>query len=67
MAVRLLPLTEVEKNLKRLNCTKVKEYGTAALWKTSRGIHFTVPQESPDKRCNEYTWQRLLKEIAPYI
>jgi hypothetical protein len=67
MAVRLLPLEEIEEHLKRLNCTKVKTYATAALWKTSRGVHFTVPQEGPDKRCNEYSWRKILEEIAPYI
>jgi hypothetical protein len=67
VAVRLLPLEEIEAELKRLNCTWVKNYGTAAIWKTARGVHFTVPQEGPDKRCNEYSWRQILSEIAPYL
>jgi hypothetical protein len=67
MAVRLLPLDEIEGHLTGLKCVKVKTYGTAALWKTARGVHFTVPQEGPDKRCNEYSWRKILEEIAPYL
>ena len=67
MAVRLLPLDEIEAHLIRLNCAKVKEYEAAALWRTSRGVHFTVPRESPDKRFNEYDWREILREIAPYL
>jgi hypothetical protein len=67
MAVRLLPLDEIEAHLTGLKCTKVKEYIGAALWKTARGVHFTVPQEGPDKRCNEYDWREILREIAPYL
>jgi hypothetical protein len=67
MAVRLLPLDEIEGHLTSLKCVKVKEYGIAALWKTARGVHFTVPREGPDKRCNEYSWRKILEEIAPYL
>jgi hypothetical protein len=67
MAVRLFPLDEIEAHLKSLNCTYVKQYGTAALWKTARGVHFTVPQLGPDKRCDEYSWRKIQAEIAPYL
>jgi hypothetical protein len=67
MAVRLLPPDFIQSELRKRGCTYVKEYQTAALWKTSRNIHFSVPQEGPDKRTDEYTFERLLKEIEQYL
>ena len=67
MAVRLLHQAFIQRELRKRGCIYVKEYGTAALWKTRRNIHFSGPQEGPDKRTDEYTWERLLKEIEQYL
>jgi hypothetical protein len=67
MAVRLFPQDFVQSELHKRGCSYVKEYGTAALWKTRRGVYFTVPQEGPDKRTDEYTLSRLLEEIEQYL
>jgi hypothetical protein len=67
MAVRLLSHEYIVAEMFKRKCIYVKEYGTASMWKTSRGVHFTIPQEGPDKRTDEYTWERLLKEIEPYL
>ena len=67
MAVRLFPLEFVQSELRKRGCTYVREYATSALWKTRGGIHFTVPQEGPDKRTDEYTLTRLLAEIEQYL
>ena len=66
-AVRLFPQDFIQSELRKRGCTYVKEYGTAALWKTGRGVYFTVPQEGPDKRTDEYTLTRLLAEIEQYL
>jgi len=65
--LRLLPLEEVEEHLASLGCSKVKMYSTAATWKAPRGVHFTVSQEGPDKRCDEYSWRKILDQIEPYL
>ena len=63
MAVRLFSKAEVEQQLWRRHCRKVREYETAALWRTNEGFHFTVPQEGPDKQCDEYTLREILEEL----
>jgi hypothetical protein len=50
IAVRLFPKEEVERQLWRRKCRKVK-------------FHFTVPQEGPDKQCDEYTLRAILEEL----
>jgi len=67
MAVSLLPTEFVQSELRKRGCTYVREYNSAALWKTQRDVYFTVPQEGPDKRTDEYTFERLLKEIEQYL
>jgi len=66
IAVRLLSREEIERELWRRKCRLVREYETAALWKTKTGYHFTVPQEGPDKMCPEYIWRDILDELDRY-
>jgi hypothetical protein len=50
MAVPLLSQEYVRRQLEeRRHCTKLFELGTAGMWMTRKGFHFTVPQEGPDK------------------
>ena len=63
IAVRLIGYEEITRELWRRKCRLVREYNTAALWKTGEGYHFTVPQEGPDRRCDEYTWGEILAEL----
>ena len=63
MAVRLYSKADVERILIGHDCHHVKDYATAAMWATSRGFHFIVPQEGDDRRTNEYTLGDILREI----
>jgi hypothetical protein len=63
MAVRLFPREHVEQELWKRNCRKLKDYETAALWTTRDGFHFTVPQEPPDGRCDEYMLREILDDL----
>ena len=67
MAVRLLSYDEVVEHLTRFNCVQVIDYGLAALWRTPKNFHFSVPQLGPDKRCDEYSWAKIIQDIAPYL
>lgn len=62
MAVRLIPKEDVERELWKRHCRKVKEYGTAALWKTALGFHFIVPHEI-DGQTDENTLQETIVEL----
>ncbi len=66
IALRLFSQVEVEQQLWRLKCVKVKEYETAALWRTKSGFCFSVPQYGPDKRCDELTLGEILADIRRY-
>ncbi len=63
IALRLFSREEVERKLWRHKCIKVREYETAALWKTKNGFFFTVPQFGPDKRCDQLTLESILEDI----
>ena len=66
IALRLFSQKEVEQQLWRRKCVKVKEYETSALWRTKSGFHFTVPQFGPDKRCDELTFREILDDIERF-
>jgi hypothetical protein len=63
MAVRMYSRLEVERMLRGCDCHHVKDYETAALWSTSRGYHFTVPQSGDDRRTDENTMRSILQDI----
>ena len=67
MAVPLLSEQYVRSELERRHCTKLFELGTAGMWMTRAGFHFTVPQEGPYKQCSSYIFGDILKEIEPYL
>ena len=64
--VRLLPREFVEEELRKLGCEPLDEprLKTAQFWKTPWGHHFLVPEFGPDRRCDEYTLQRVLADIT---
>ena len=61
--VRLFKREEVERQLWARHCRMVRDYETAALWRTQEGFHFTVPFEGPDRMCDEYTLREILNEL----
>ena len=67
-AVRLLPREIVEHELRSLGCKPVGNLAyiltTGSIWVTPWGFHFMVPEEGPEKRCDEYTFRAILAEIA---
>lgn len=64
MAVPLLSHERVAQQLWRRKCKLVKDYGSHALWQTTKiKFHFTVPQEGPDKQCSAYVFEDILAEI----
>ena len=64
MALPLVSHEEVTRQLWRRKCKPVKDYGSHALWKTTKiKFHFTVPQEGPLKQCSAYVFADILAEI----
>jgi hypothetical protein len=62
MPVRLIPQADVEKELWARHCRKVRDYGTASLWKNHLGFHFVVPRE-PTGQTDENTLREILIEL----
>lgn len=67
MAVPLLSYAYIVRELERRHCTKLFELGTAGMWMTRGGFHFTVPQEGPDRQCSRYDFETILAEIGPHL
>ena len=63
MAVRLYSKGEVERMLIGCDCHHVKDYETGAMWATSRGFRFFVPQWGSDRRTDENTIADILRDI----
>lgn len=63
MAVRLYPREYVERELELRKCQKVRDYGTASLWRIAGGLfYFTVPHEA-NGSCDENSLRDVLNDL----